>query len=211
MGISEHIRTFHEALAKDEHHRYRSWEHCYGFFRRVGPLGIVADPDIAAIQLGFYLASWGMYRPRGFLLRKAYTVHIGAVKCLTMPLFAPLWQTEFGSSDGDAEHVPLIDKAIETIRLAYKPFHATDTLVTKVLLGTLGCLPAWDRLFLKGLKKSGEFKYSGNNGIFISRILDFCRKNAGELQLEQARIKAESGVYYPPMKLADMYFWQMGN
>jgi hypothetical protein len=29
----------------------------------------------------------------------------------------------------------------------------TDTLISKVMLGTLGCIPAYDRYFVDGLKK----------------------------------------------------------
>jgi hypothetical protein len=50
-----------------EHGRYLSWDHCYGYFQRNSPEIIAADRDHAALHLGFYLASWGMYRPRGFL------------------------------------------------------------------------------------------------------------------------------------------------
>jgi hypothetical protein len=51
------------------HHRYRSWEHCYRYFHRSIPEAIAVDHDHAALQLGFYLASWGMCRGSGFLLQ----------------------------------------------------------------------------------------------------------------------------------------------
>lgn len=35
-----------------------------------------------ALNLGFYLASWGMYRGSSFLVHKDYTVHEGAVRIL---------------------------------------------------------------------------------------------------------------------------------
>ena len=31
--------------------------------------------------------------------------------------------------------------------------HATDTLITKILLGTLGCVPAYDRYYMQAVKK----------------------------------------------------------
>jgi hypothetical protein len=69
MSISQQIQAFHDEITKDDHHRYRSWEHCYGFFQRVGRQDIIAQRDDAAVQLGFYLASWGMYRGSSFLLQ----------------------------------------------------------------------------------------------------------------------------------------------
>jgi hypothetical protein len=143
-------------------------------------------------------------------------VHRTVVDCLALSRFASLWEREFGSADDDVSLALLILDAAKAIRKAYQPFatkqtaEATDTLVTKVLLGTLGCLPACDRYFIDGLRIRG-LKYSKLNDTFVSQILTFCRGNIGELPKEQARIKAASGVYYPLMKLVDMYFWQSGR
>jgi hypothetical protein len=196
-------------LAGDPHHRYRSWEHCYGFFRRITPARIIQQRDHAALQLGFYLASWGMYR-NSFLLQHAYSVHLGVVDCLASPSFAPLWENDVGSNVEHASLAPTILAAVEAIREAYNPFgQPTDTLVTKVLLGTIGCLPASDRFFIDGFKRGG-FKYSWLNKQFVDRVLRFCSDNVADLRDEQARIEAASGVNYPFMKLVDMHFWQIG-
>lgn len=64
MTIHEKIRAFLSTMG--EHHRYRSWEYCYGYFHRTTPSGIAADRDQAALQLGFYLASWGCIVDRAF-------------------------------------------------------------------------------------------------------------------------------------------------
>jgi len=104
----------------------------------------------------------------------------------------------------------MILQVIETIRKVYSPFgQPTDTLVTKVLLGTFGCLPACDRYFIDGFK-SQEFSYSYVNEPFIKRVLHFCRSNVDDLRVEQRRIEGDSGVRYPLMKSVDMYFWQFG-
>ena len=85
--------------ALGEHHRYRSWEHCYSYFRRVRPDGLAADRDHAALQLAFYLASWGMYRGSSFLLQYAYTVHHCVIDLVAETRFDDLWNTDFGASD----------------------------------------------------------------------------------------------------------------
>jgi hypothetical protein len=212
MSIGQKIRAFYAGIAEDEHHRYRSWEHCYCFFQRIGRQGIIAQRDEAAIQLGFYLASWGMYRGSSYLLQQAYTVHRGVVDCLGLERFAPLWEREFGTAtaDEDATLVNLVLEAAEAVKKAYESFQATDTLTTKVLLGTLGCLPACDLYFRRGLKKEG-LKFSKLNKPFVDRILAFCRENKDDLRTEQDLIKTVRGVHYPLMKLVDMYFWQFGR
>ena len=209
-NLRQTILAYHGDLADDPHHRYRSWEHCYEFFQRIERNGIAAQRDNAAMQLGFYLASWGMYRGSSFLLQHAYSVHLGVVDCLASPSFAPLWENDIGCETEHASLAPTILAAADAVREAYRPFgRPTDTLVTKVLLGTIGCLPACDRYFTDGFKRAG-LKYSRLNSRFVMRILNFCSDNVSDLQTEQTRIKTIGGVKYPLMKLVDMYFWQIG-
>ena len=100
--------------------------------------------------------------------------------------------------------------AVAAVKEAYSPFGAaTDTLASKAILGMLACLPACDRFFIDGFKQSGR-QYSYLNGRFVERILQFCTDCGTELRSEQARIEAAGGMHYPLMKLADMYFWQIG-
>lgn len=215
MSIRENIDKYYETTRGELPWRYRSWEHCFAYFRRIGPTGVLADRQQAALQLGFYLASWGMYRGSTFALQYDYTIHLDVVDCLAVPEYAPLWQHEFGCTDEDMQFVPLIFDAADAIARAYEPFaraldkQVTDTLVTKVLLGTLGCLPACDQLFISGFCHSG-FSFSYLNKQFARRIFEFCRENRAELQAEQARINQSSPVPYPLMKLVDMHFWQIG-
>ncbi len=56
--IESRVQSYFGALEHDEHHRYRSWEHCYRFFQRRLPDRLAKERDEAAMQLGFYLASW---------------------------------------------------------------------------------------------------------------------------------------------------------
>jgi hypothetical protein len=157
---------------------------------------VAADRDHAALQLGFYLASWGMLRASGFLLQYAYTIHLGVIDQLVAPQFSVLLG------------------AFYAIREAYRPVvpqrSASDILVTKVLLGTFGCLPACDTYFKIGFKRAG-FPYSSVNAHFLQRLLHFATDNLGALREEQRRIQTTSGICYPLMKLVDMYFWQIGG
>jgi hypothetical protein len=208
--IHKKICSYYGDIAGDPHHRYRSWEHCYRFFQNVQSAGIVAQRDHAALQLGFYLASWGMYRGSTFLLQHAYTVHLGVVDCLASSQFAPLWEREFGAAADDGELVQVILDAAEAVGQAYRPFgQPTETLVTKVLLGTFGCLPACDQDFIAGVRKAG-LGYSYLNAKLVKKLLAFSRKHLTELRREQAIIRDHSGAHYPLMKLVDMYFWQLG-
>jgi hypothetical protein len=202
--------------SRGEYHRYRSWEHCYQYFQEQGQSGILRNRDTAALHLGFYLASWGMYRGSSFLLQRDYKVHGHVVDVLADPEHAPLWGRGLGSSPDDACLAPAVMGLISAIRAAYRPFapatgttQPTDTLVTKIILGTLGVVPACDRFFIDGLKVAG-YKYSYVNEVFVQRMVGFCQEHQEELRAEQVAIAAETGVHYPLMKLVDMYFWQLG-
>ncbi len=215
MTISEKLLAF-LADVKGDHDRERSWELCYGYFHHHCHEAIRADRDQAALQLGFYLASWGMYRGSGFLLQYAYTVHRAVVDCLLQPKFSQLWNQEFGAGQSDATLIPPIVKLAESIRTVYNPFAKakdkliTDTLVTKVILGTMGCLPAMDYYFAKGYRYSGFRVSDPVNAKFIQSLLTFCQNKLSDLKSQQARIEQSNGVHYPLMKLVDMYFHQIG-
>jgi hypothetical protein len=145
-----------------------------------------------------------------FLLQRDYTVHKRSIEALFSEPFAALWEHKIGSNPADGEYADLILQAAGAVRSSYEPFgDASDTLVTKVLLGTLACLPACDRYFIDGFKQTGH-QYSYVNVPFVKRIIGFCTAFEGELRQEQSRIALASGANYPLMKLADMYFWQIG-
>ena len=216
MSIRSSIEKYYGQIRGNLPLRDRSWEHCFGYFRRLTAGGVEADRHNAALQVAFYLASWGMYRGSSFALQYDYTIHLGVVDCLLKsPGLAPLWRQEFGCTDSDLQLMPKIFEATEAIRRVYKPFAealnkgVSDTLATKVLLGTFGCLPACDELFTAGFRHSG-FSFSCLNENFVKRVFGFCRENFGELQDAQAKINESSPIHYPVMKLVDMHFWQIG-
>ena len=219
---SKPVANIHRAVqaywgdSRGEYHRYRSWEHCCQYFQEQGRAGILRNRDTAALHLGFYLASWGMYRGSSFLLQRDYKVHENVIDVLAESQYALLWGRDLGASPDVAQLAPAVMNLVSAIREAYRPFvpatgtaQPTDTLVTKIILGALGIVPACDRFFIDGLKVAG-YQYSYVNEVFVKRMVDFCQKNLDELRAEQATIAADTGVHYPLMKLVDMYFWQLG-
>jgi hypothetical protein len=154
-----------------------------------------------------------MYRGSSFLLQRGYSAHYGVIDKIFQPQFKSLWTREFGIKDNDAELIPTILDAVEVIRDAYRPVagtrEATDTLVTKVVLGTFGNLSACDRFFISGCKKAG-YSCSGMNTRFLTQLLAFTKEHRRELLEEQQTIEPVGGIKYPLMKLVDMYFWQIG-
>ena len=215
--ISKSSTEFYNALKTDENGRYRSWEYCYSHFIKARGSKDV-DYDYLSLQLAFYLASWGMYRGSSFLLQKDYKIHIPVVKELSSEKYDTLAGIECSDLRNESNQKLLqdinsfLEQYYDKIRREVKEQDLKNklsfTLITKILMGTLGCVPAYDRYFIAGIKNKKVA--TGNYNIkSIMQLVDFYEKNAD--QLEYAREKMEiEGLLYPQMKMIDMGFWQIG-
>lgn len=208
---------FYNDLKIDENGRYRSWEHCYSHFIKARGSKEI-DYDYLSLQLAFYLASWGMYRGSSFLLQKDYKVHIPVVKELLSKEYdalAGIECIEFRKENNQQlllEINSFLGQYYDKIRREVKGQELKNqlsfTLITKILMGTLGCVPAYDRYFIAGIKK--QKVTTGNYNLkSIMKLVDFYEKNS--VRLEPVREKMEvDGMPYPQMKMLDMGFWQIG-
>lgn len=148
-------------LKVDENGRYRSWEHCYSHFIKARGSQEI-DYDYLSLQLAFYLASWGMYRGSSFLLQKDYKVHIPVVKELLNEKYDVLAGIDcIGFKDDSNQKLlqdinSFLEQYYDKIRHKVKEQELKNqlsfTLITKILMGTLGCVPAYDRYFIAGIK-----------------------------------------------------------
>ena len=177
--------------------RYNSWNHCYNAFTTIN------DEKLLSLHLGFYLASWGMYRGSSKLLERDYLVHVEAVKIIKKykHLRCSLEQ-EVAIHD-----LKSILNLIDELSSYYKTTHnvtPTDTLISKIILGTLGCLPAFDRFFIDGVKEK-EYCFTTLKKKSLEGLFYFFEAN----QLELINIQKQY-PQYPIMKIVDMYFWQIG-
>ena len=208
------IRAYFEQNMSDPHGRYLSWEHCYKAFLENRDANDEQAINHLALHLAFYLASWGMYRGSSFLLQKDYKVHIPVVKIIQEKKYDPL----VGICAKDLckeQNLALLEDIGERICECYaaegpaidgKVNAASDTLITKILLGTLGCVPAYDRYYKESVKKyhisSGKY-----NSDSVYRVAKFYCDHEDEF--ERLRLElSERRIEYPPMKLMDMCFWQ---
>ena len=218
-GIKENILLFYKEIESDQYHRYRSWEHCYSFFQRLHSPKCDETIDTATLHLAFYLASWGMYRGSSELLQKDYKVHTRIVLEFLDERYSKLRQIDFDTVNHKAPEISLVIQLVKRLGRIYAELQVspTDTLVTKVILGSFGCIPAYDTLFIKGvtywnqaLPKEYKPKFPARFGINSYRgLIDFYREYESDFKEAQDYI-AERGITYPVMKLADMYFWSLG-
>ena len=210
-------QTFYADARRDENGRSRSWEHCYRVFRdaRTDPS---PDCDHLSLHLAFYLASWGMYRGSSFLLQKDYKVLVPVVEEVLKPDYDCL----FGIACVRLREPEVQARLANVYDHIAKYFHpirdevagrevttpVSPVLITKILMGTLGCVPAYDRFFQDGVAtyKVTTREYSPKS---VLKLVDFYEEHND--RLEEARRGFEGDdLVYPQMKLLDMGFWQIG-
>ncbi len=197
---------------KDKASREASWKYCYeAFLSFRGKKLSEEDKEYLALHLTTYLASWGMYRGSSFLLQeKNYTVHIGVVEILFKEKYGILWNL------CHKEHLDLLMALKEEINKHYSEQRidnkrdATNTLVTKILLGTLGCAPAYDTNLCISLKMLGiptSFRKES-----VCEILEFYEEYRNEFEkLRKKAIQIEGISDYPIMKVLDACLWQLAD
>lgn len=194
----------------DPNHRYLSWEHCHKAFKQRKENSEYVDNDTLCLHLAWYLASWGMLR-NSFLMQKDYRIHENVVELLLKPEWDELW-------DISAEQLVNKEKANMIIELSSRITNTylvdgsekkpTDTLITKILLGTVGCVPAYDQYFKKGVRNTG----AASSQFTAKSLLEL-----GALYLEYfeafdglREYCSKTGIAYPVAKVIDMCFFEYG-
>ena len=210
-------QTFYDDARANENGRSRSWEHCYRVFRdaRTDPS---PDYDYLSLHLAFYLASWGIYRGSSFLLQKDYKVLLPVVEEILKPEYdclfglacADLRETEVQTILARVyKHIAdYFDRIRKEVAGREVPSPVSPILITKILLGTLGCVPAYDTFFEKGVRHLG-LKEKNYNEDSLLELADFYEAHNDRLEEARRGMRTEDLVY-PQMKLLDMGFWQIG-
>lgn len=127
-----------------------SWDFCFNHFSATD------DPTVemekSCLQLGYYLASWGMLRGSSWLFKNAHPRHyIATVE--TIAQHSPAVRGLDLPDYTDAQARAALVSAYSDIKDALLPDgneHATA--VTKVMLGVWGNIPAYDTYLRAGLR-----------------------------------------------------------
>lgn len=210
------INKYYYYISNDVNCRYKSWEHCFkNFNKRKNKRGDESVVDMLSLHLAFYLASWGMYRGSSFVLQKDYKVHEEAVLEILNEKYEPLWNIKCEEILRE-ENLNLIIEVANNLKDIYinkrknidGRKNVSDILITKILMGTFGCVPAYDRFFKEGIKIYNVSKGTFNKNS-IKNLAQFYQNNYEKFEIIRKGI-LKKGVDYPQMKLVDMCFWQIG-
>ena len=141
--------------------RYASFDYCFNYFQTYSEQGRTADIaaaenlQVSCLHLGFYLASWGMFRGGSVLLTRSVKQFEPVIKLIArMP--REIWEID---ADGyTAQTCDALATAAGDIReaLAFPDGKwPSPTLATKIMLGVFGNVPAFDSRVRRGLRISG--------------------------------------------------------
>ncbi len=204
--VRDSIEEFEKSLKK-KNHRYRSFDFCYHYFQ-TNQKDLTANMETSCMVLWSYLTSWGMLR-NSKLLQKNYSVLKPVIKAI---------QTIFNEGNGNHNIEKDKDKYCKKVVNLYngiyqslpKYLNASETLVTKIILGVFGAFPALDQYFRK------TFGYSEIETI-AGRVWEFYRQhqpyynviNTFKIPVKSFNVQP-TGLYYPVAKLIDMFGFTYG-
>lgn len=211
-------------------HRFASWDYCYGLaqcmYARKWELTDL-DYDYMALNLAFYLASWGMYRGSSFLLDKSYKIHIKPVKLIFSK--DELWKEILSSKELTAFEKELTkayesdDKADVSNDAISDPM--TDTLFTKILLGLTGNVIAYDRYcktalsflecgrnFFRTGRETSWDRLRDDGFVALADILSIIKASYPKVEFKDVGyVQTSEHVPYPAAKNIDMFLFVLGE
>lgn len=144
--------------------RPRSWDFCYNYFSDL--YQVTADRQASSMQLGYYLASWGMLRGSGCLFKKTNAWHYLGVLDVVEEYDEDM-RGITPERSGEAEVQKLLVSLYKELAAQLLPEGGRRiTLVTKTMMGIWGVFPSLDRYFVNTFKDLA--KSSGHSRVFSS-------------------------------------------
>ncbi len=202
--FSERLALFRkevQASIAERNSRGWTWNDCNRAFAEKKD-----DAETLAKELFMFLASWGMLR-NSFLMHYNWRILVPVVKALLQDRFAVLQNADIAAIEKN------VDLLIELKEELYKTLNAvragygnniTDTLISKIMMSSFGCIVAYDRMVRNELSMQGMLQTFSKKS-----VLELCAfyNSHPELEKERQKIKEEYGIDYPPMKILDIVFW----
>lgn len=203
-------------LVENEMSREKSWQHCYKIFKKDFKNKTMneQEEDILALNLGFYLASFGMYRGSSFLINYDYKIHKDVIKKLN--------EEKEKIICGNFINYDTYNELKEKINNSYKSYagqsknFVTETLVTKILLGVFSCIPAFDRNLRRVLKEAKDKLGEDINQSVNEKTIAFLQELATKVEdkmreeLNQRQKEYLQNNGYNKVRILDLCVWAYG-
>lgn len=225
---------FMDIYCKDKNSRYRSYDYIHSFYLAKRSDNRNKTLDKVALRLFAFLGSWGMLCRGAFLMQKDYRFLIPVIKILNKTDYKELCNVDLFSFDIEAyirKVIDLkkelndyfIDKTYYNLKGPYrinknskdKNKKVHDTVIGKILMATLGCIPAYDEYVVDGMKNEKLCATLGKRS--LKKLVNYSRDHKEALEKIMGsvneKVHIESGnkeLNYPVAKILDMIFWEYG-
>jgi hypothetical protein len=164
-------------------HRFASFDYCYNHFHPDNKRK--NDPEKSCLALFSYLGSWGMLRMSGTLGQEK------SIKSLE-PTIQYIYQCKRSCWEIDVDNYATNSETI--LDLAEKIRHSlvgdndiTVTLLTKVLFGVFGFIPALDSLFQKTMHLNKQY-FGVKSKLFKQRFSDVLGRVSKIYEINRTKI-----------------------
>lgn len=197
--------------------RYSSFDYCFNYFQSFKNKKEIADVknlEASCLHLGFYLASWGMLRGSSFLLEKSIA-YLKDIISFIANFNQRIWNIDLEYSEEDIE-ILLSFKNKLIKRFGNDKNKFSDTLITKIMLGVFGNVPAYDnyfKIFLKDNNYDQTFNkksLEGLNDLYEENRKLICRQ-ARNTKTFNFISEKKSDLSYTRAKIIDMIGFSYGQ
>ena len=234
--IKDNYKIFMEEW-KNEHHRFRSYDPCKEYFDAHYGKEMTKEEtkevyNECALRLFYYLTSWGMLRNKDWFIWKSHKVFVPVVEVLFKTSHKKLWNINPLTSDYSAksyatavttlynEVYKALSKTLDDDDKKYPPkgdkenvdHKITQLLICKIIMGTYGCVIAYDQYDVKGMRAIGVTVSSKMDKLLENTyniVLD--NRNSFEKIMEDMKKYVDTDtkkpVNYTVFKVLDMILW----
>lgn len=209
------VEEYKRDLSPDK--RFASFDYCYNYFKASRSAAVEDNVEQSCLTIAFYLASWGMMRGSSFLLNKSL-VHFKPLVTYIDGLDKKVWDIDV--DDYSDEKIRIILEIYRDVKQIFvSERHADLTLVTKILLGVFGFIPAFDSYFCNTFRvlTDGKSGFRSVNESSLKFIAEFYQANKDVVDgLSEStstidfRTGTQTNLNYPKAKIIDMYGFQRG-
>jgi hypothetical protein len=203
LEIQRLLDTFMDK--REAESRYASFDYCFNYFHSFGrterlrELAAGRNIEKSCLHLGFFLASWGMFRMSGKLGQGVNAKHfVRTINEISQwddkHPFAQIWDVDVTDYNLPEKRLLLL-KCYGKIKELVLPSGqvAYRTLVTKIMLGVFGCVPAFDSLFTETFRtlygKENGCAFTNFNDRALQKVHDFYANHSSIIDRNAERTK----------------------
>ncbi len=201
----------------DPYGRYASFDYCYNYFHPSNKNDLTKDIEKSCIIIGFYLASWGMFRGSSFILEKSSKYFKPLIEYITS---LPNNAWDIDADNFNDENIDFLLEQYNSIKnILIKNDNAHLTLITKIMLGVFASVPAYDRFFINSFRDifKGYCGFTVFNKKSLQSVSEFYQHNQSIISKIKNNLNTvdfvsgeKTDLGYTNSKIIDMYGFTKG-